>query len=179
MANERNVNRTIRDTGDDGGRDALLAEGVRALDHTADVGIDVEAPSLEALFERAGHGLIALLRGADRASGSLPSPSSDPCAATHASSTGAVETRRIVVAAPDAAALLVGWLRELLWLHESTAFAAAGVHFEALTPTALAADVRGAPDRLTPAREIKGVTYHGLDVRRTDDGWHARVIFDV
>ncbi len=27
--------------------------------------------------------------------------------------------------------------------------------------------------------DIKGVTYHELEARRTADGWRARVIFDI
>jgi SHS2 domain-containing protein len=39
--------------------------GVTALDHTADVGIELEAPTLEELFLRAAAGMMWLLRGED------------------------------------------------------------------------------------------------------------------
>ena len=46
----------------------------------------------------------------------------------------------------------------------------------------LTASVRGEP--LDHARhrlehEVKAITYHGLQVERTDDGWMAEVIVDV
>ena len=171
------MERTIREaTGDGAGPEIWLAPGVRALDHTADVGFDVYAPSLEALFERAARGLIALLRGDDRAGTDSPPA---PGRTVEGRTTGGAESRQVAVEAPDAGALLVAWLRELLWLYESSGFAVDEARFDTLTATALAADVRGAPETFMPAREIKGVTYHGLDVARTDDGWHARMIFDV
>ena len=169
----------------DGGREAMLAEGVRALDHTADVGLDVVAPSVDALFDRAASGLVALLYGDDRAAGGARGADGPARAAQVApgerppDAGGTTTSRRIAVEAPDIAALLVAWLRELLWLHESAGFVYDGARFEALTATTLAADARGAPAARPPAREIKGVTYHGLEVRRTNGDWHARVIFDV
>jgi SHS2 domain-containing protein len=168
----------------DAERDTRLAEGVRALDHTADVGLAVTAPSLEALFDRAARGLLALLRGADVANGAERQaeplePAATPGADASARKAAAPAAQRIDAEAGDPAALLVAWLRELLWLYESQRFAYGGARFETLTETALAADVRGTTETRTPDREIKGVTYHGLDVRCNGDGWHARVIFDV
>jgi SHS2 domain-containing protein len=175
----------MRDTPADAERETMLAEGVRALDHTADVGFDVVAPSMDALFDRAARGLVALLHGEDRAAGGpprapRPQEGSDETSGNrpdHAA--GTTSARRVVVEAPDIGALLVAWLRELLWLHESAGFVYDGARFEALAATALVADVRGATGAPPAAREIKGVTYHGLDVGRTDGDWHARVIFDV
>jgi SHS2 domain-containing protein len=163
----------------------MLTEGVRALDHTADVGLDIVGPSVDALFDRAARGLFALLHGDDRAAGGAPRADGPGQAALDARAdrpphaVGTTTSRRIAVEAPDIAALLVAWLRELLWLHESAGFVYDGGRFEALTATTLTADVVGAPAARTPAREIKGVTYHGLEVRRTNGDWHARVIFDV
>jgi SHS2 domain-containing protein len=162
-------------------RETLLEEGVRALDHTADVGLEVRAPSLETLFDRAARGLRALIRGEDVV-GAEPAPvarARAPGRGAQDVAPGAQLSERVAAEAPDAGALLVAWLRELLWLLESKRLAYEGARFETLTETALAADVRATAETRTPVREIKGVTYHGLDVGHGDDGWHARVIFDV
>ncbi len=142
--------------------------GITFLEHTADVGLDVEAPSAELLFHRAGAGMLALLRGQEE---DAPDPAreADP---------QAVETRTVRLDAGDRAALLKAWLRELLLLHETGDADYAGVTFYELAERRLEARVRTAP--AAPAvREIKGVTYHELKVEQTDSGWKARVIFDV
>lgn len=137
----------------------LNVPGVRSLDHTADVGIEVEGPDLDALFRRAALGMTALILG-----GAAPEP---------------VEERPLELEAPDLPSLLFLWLRELLYWHEAEGFAFAGAAFRTLSETRLAATVQGGPDPSPPAREIKGVTYHDLVAERRDDSWFAHVIFDV
>ena len=142
--------------------------GVTFLEHTADVGLDVEAPTLELLFHRAAVGMLALLRGEDDG----PDPAGGPPAE------GETEARTLSLTADDRAGLLRLWLRELLLLHETRHADYAGGAMVELTERALEARVRTAP--AAPAvREIKGVTYHELSVEPTDGGWKARVIFDV
>lgn len=137
----------------------LKVPGVRRLDHTADVGIEVEAPDLAELFRRAALGMMGLI---------LEEPAPEPA-----------EERQLVLEAPDLPSLLFLWLRELLYWHEVGGFAFAEAAFRALLETRLEAVVRGGPDPCTPAREIKGVTYHELAAERRPDTWFARVIFDV
>lgn len=142
--------------------------GITFLEHTADVGLDVEAPSPELLFHRAAAGMLALLRGQDEDSPD-PGRGADP---------NRIESRTVTLDASDRAGLLKAWLRELLLLHETGGADYAGVTFFELTARRLEARVRTAPAE--PAvREIKGVTYHELSVQETDSGWKARVIFDV
>ena len=46
----------------------------------------------------------------------------------------------------------------------------------------LTATVRGEPidpDRHVVHTEIKAITFHGLDVQQTDDGWTVQVIYDL
>ena len=150
--------------------------GVTFLDHTADVGIDVTAPSLEALFHRAAVGMLALLRGADDEDEPHDAPSPPSGRATDGN--GEVETLVVELDADDVVGLLADWLRELLFLHEARHADYVQATFDPLTEDALRARVETEPAR--PAvREIKGVTYHELGAERTEDGWHGRVIFDV
>ncbi|MDX1578351.1 MAG: archease [Gemmatimonadota bacterium] len=133
------------------------------LDHTADLGIDVRAPSLEALFHRAGRGMMALLREGS---------------AGREAAEGSTEERTIRGEAGRVDELLVRWLRELLHVHETESLDYLSATFARLEDEGLEARVRFVPS--APAvREIKGVTYHDLSVRRVDAGWTARVIFDV
>ncbi len=133
---------------------------VRSLEHTADVGIEVRAPDLEALFDLAARGMLELIRGERPA---------------HA---GDIE-RTVELEAGDVAGLMVAWLRELLYLHAVDGLAYHSASFEALGPRRLRARVTMFADDGPSVREIKGVTYHALRVEGAHDGWHARVIFDV
>lgn len=150
------------------------ASGVTFLDHTADVGFEIAAPSKEALFHSAGVAMLALLRGEeDTAPGALADrPPEEPVSGRHAT---------VEVAAPDPARLLADWLRELLFLHEIDRLDYAASEFASLDlapPCRLHARVqlRGGGHAV---REIKGVTYHGMYMRSRGGGWEARVIFDV
>jgi SHS2 domain-containing protein len=145
--------------------------GVAFLDHTADVGLDVVAPTLAELFIRAAAGMACLIHGADggaaAASADVPPAGAPP------------QERSLTLSADDLPALLRAWLRELLHWHEAEGLAVRGVRFDTLTPTGLEATVTLAPDTEEPMREIKGVTLHGLAVEHRDGGWAGRVIFDV
>jgi SHS2 domain-containing protein len=136
---------------------------VEAIDHVADVGLRVRARSLTDLFSGAAAGMMALLT-ADAA----PAPDD-----------AVVQQRVLDGAAPDVAALLVHWLRELLYLRQVHGFVYEGAGFDVLDERRFRAHVRGRFDARPPAREIKGVTYHALDVARDGGDWFAAVILDV
>jgi SHS2 domain-containing protein len=139
-----------------------LGAAVREIDHTADLGLEVEAPTLALLFERAGIATLGLMFDLS-----------------------AIEPRTratITVAADDVEELLHDWLQALIVRVQTD-----GIAFTELTvETVDGRSVRGegAGERIDPRRhpaytELKGVTYHQLAVRETPGGWWARVIFDV
>ncbi|MDX1392834.1 MAG: archease [Gemmatimonadota bacterium] len=144
---------------------AEICPGVSELDHTADVGISVRAASLRELFHRAALGMFHLVYADETGSASSPSPEG-------------IE-RPIVVEGVDVAALLVRWLRELLYLDESEAARYVDATLDDIAETRLAGRVRTGSSPTPPVRELKGVTYHDLEVAREDGGWRARVVFDV
>lgn len=163
-------------------------DGITFLDHTADVGIDVVAPSLELLFHRAAVGMLALLLGLDddgdadgpssRSDSREPSRLEAARGGPDARGARGVEALSIELEADTVTELLADWLRELLFLHETRHAHYARATFDRLTEAVLEARVQTGP--AAPAvREIKGVTYHELGVERTGDGWRGRVIFDV
>jgi Uncharacterized conserved protein len=81
---------------------------------------------------------------------------------------------------------MVEWLSELNYRHTVdhvlySAFEGVSIE-ETDNGLALTATARGepiAPERHTVYTEIKAITFHGLDVHETDDGWAVQVIFDV
>lgn len=135
----------------------------RTFDHTADVGIEVRAETLDELLAGGLQGMTELILGEMR-----PEP-----------------TRTLTVESEgeDPADLLRNLLREALYLHEAEGFAVAQaeVAVEGGGDAGLLARARlsGGPDPAPPDRELKGVTLHGLRADAVEDGWIARVIFDV
>lgn len=77
--------------------------------------------------------------------------------------------------------LLVNWLREILFHNQTRGFVTLDVEITELTGTRLAARlVGGVPmSGLAAQLEIKGVTYHGLVVEKTDEGYLARIVLDI
>ncbi len=136
------------------------------LDHTADVGFELGAPSLEALFDEARRALLMVVFEHPPEEGE------------------GVDAVRL--AAPDRETLLVRWLNELVYLIQDTCFVPVGAKIRLREASdsgyALEAHLTGAPLLLEEygwQGEIKSATFHGLDVTSDEDGWHARVILDV
>ena len=130
------------------------------LEHTADVGVRATGPTLEACFEDATRGLAAIM--------GIDAP-------------GAGQDVRIDLEGRDLGGLLVDWLDEVLYLHETRDAALAGVRVERVTPERVQGLVALAPRGAEPAEgtQVKAVTLHQLDVRRTPSGYAAQVFFDV
>ena len=135
------------------------------IEHTADVGLELRAPTLDALFVDAAAGLCDVITEVARVEGR--------------------EERAFEVAAEAPDLLLVAWLEELLYRfdtagelfpHGKAQVAGDGGAWS------LRARMRG--ERFAPARhplkvQVKAITYHGLEVARDEQGWRARVIFDL
>ncbi len=153
-------------------REPGFPAGVYPLDHTADIGMRVTAPDAHTLFQRAALGMLAFLR---------PDPAAPAGAATGPASPAAAAASSVMLEleADDPALLLAAWLRELLFLAQVRGQCYAGAAFPLLEPTRLRAQVALAPCAAAALQEIKGVTYHALELKETGDGWQASVIFDV
>lgn len=135
------------------------------FDHTGDIGVNLRADSLAGLFEAASEAFTAALCDLDRVEPRL--------------------TETVALGSPAPDRLLVDWLTELLYRFEVRELL---VRSAQVTITAgegrcdLGAILRG--ERLDLARHaikvlVKGVTYHGLTVTQSGDGWEARVILDI
>jgi SHS2 domain-containing protein len=132
------------------------------FDHAADVGIELEADSLQDLFATAASALMKWM-------GPAPECTASIC-------------ERVHLEADDLEDLLVRWLQELLFLfykrrcywHEMAALEVSGCTMDA-------AIVGSVWDEATPCRfqEVKAVTYHQIEVRELEGSWKARVILDI
>ena len=83
--------------------------------------------------------------------------------------------------ADDREELLIAWLREILYHHHASDFSFGDAHIKDLSEKRIVADlVSGTTGaNAESALEIKAVTYHGLAVEQTDDGFMARIVFDI
>lgn len=137
----------------------------RVLSHTADIGIEVTAPSLDALFDELLSATFQLTSPTDA--------DADPAAVT---------TRSVEVSAETLEDLVVDTLSEFLFIAETEDQHFCGFRSQ-VDGDRLVARVEGdaRPLRRDQASgaAIKAVTYHELVVERRGDEWFARVYFDV
>lgn len=132
------------------------------VEHTADIGLRVRAEDLNGLFAEAGRGLFSLIL--DNLDEVRPQTSLD-----------------VTLTARPLEDLFFDWLTELLHTFEVRRLVLCSFQVT-VNGTRLAAAVAGEP--IDPARhrllrEIKAITYHGLSVRRSEQGWMAEVIVDI
>jgi SHS2 domain-containing protein len=134
----------------------------RVFDHTADLGVKVSAATMEELYAGAAFTLFDLL--------------------ADLSTVRAGIVREIVVEGEDPADLLVNFLREILYLWNGGGFLVKTCSVREAKPQRLKVLLRGEffdQARHRIKQEIKAVTYHQASVSETDEGWAARVVFDV
>ncbi len=131
------------------------------IDHTADVGILISASTPEGMFEVAALAFTELVTQVDSLNLRLE--------------------RKIRLHEDDMEALLVSWLQELLYLldTEDLVFGRFQVKLQDFSMEATAWGEVFDPEIHPIKTEIKAVTYHQLEVEQNDQGWRARVIFDI
>jgi SHS2 domain-containing protein len=132
------------------------------LDHTADLALRVEGTDLKDLFESAGDALIGLMVTGTTAA--KPSP------------------LEISLSGQDLADLLVRWLGEILYLLQGESLVVTSVALQVITPERLKAVVHSVPfdpEVHEILAEVKGVTYHQVEVKEDRGRWEARVILDI
>jgi SHS2 domain-containing protein len=127
------------------------------IDHTADIGIRVSAPSTEGLFEEAAYALADIMGG--RSDEGLQEVM--------------VESQGI-----DLVDLFVRWLQEILYLIEVKGFRLRAATIQRLTETLVLGVIQGAYTAEPLKAEIKAVTYHNLDITCSDNVFMATIILD-
>ena len=139
-----------------------MKRGYRFFDHTADFGLEIFGDDAYSLFEEAAKALFDLI-----------TPSASPEQGVR---------RKVDVTGDDWADLMVNWLRELLYLWNGESVLVREIKLAAVQETLLQATVTYEdydPDRHEIRNEIKAVTYHQIEVGPFEDGWRARVVFDI
>lgn len=132
--------------------------GFEEVEHTADWAYRVWGGTIAGLFVQAAEGLYSLA-GMELA----PTP---PL------------IRRINLQGIDYESLLVAWLNELLYLHNSENLGFDQIEILHLDSNRLEALVTGAPTRQW-LKDIKAATYHNLAIHSTESGFEATLVLDV
>ena len=132
------------------------------INHTADMGIIVKGPDVRNLFVIAAQAMIDLMVKGDISE--------------------RIATRDIFVEAEDFPDLMVRWLGEILYLFEGESLIVNSIEIKSISPIRLKAKLgltKFDHQNQEILREIKAVTYHQISVNKTNDGWEAKVIFDI
>lgn len=132
------------------------------IDHTADLGIEVYGKDLKDLFQNAGEALFEIMYDLSEVVESIE--------------------KRVVVNGDNLEQLMVVWLGELLFLHDTEGLLFKRFEIEGIGNKRLEAAVYG--EKFEEGHhlintEIKAVTYHQIEVREEGDRWISRVIFDL
>ena len=132
------------------------------IEHTADIGLRCNAPTLARLFECAARSMFTLIASLEDVKCAQPVP--------------------ISLEAPNLEELFVNWLEELLYIWESKRILLSRFTVKEIQDHCLEAEVAGEtydPGRHELHSEIKAATYHGLRIEQKQDLWEVRVIFDL
>ena len=133
--------------------------GFEILEHTADVGVRSWGSSLEEAFRQSTLGLLDIV-GVWRP--------------------GAGARESIEVEGRDLGALLVDWLSEVLYLQEVRDVVIAAVHVAHVGENQAAGWVELAERPVViEGTAVKAITFHQLDVSRTETGWATTVFLDI
>ena len=135
---------------------------IEFLEHTADIGIKIKAPTLEQLFILAAEGMFEII---------IPNRK-----------VNSLENIKVQVNAIDREELLINWLSELNYLFQTQQFLLNTVSEIQVSDKSLSAKISG--EKIDPARhpvetEIKAITFHKLYIRQEKTKWTAQVIFDI
>ena len=139
-----------------------MTKNYTTFDHTADLGIEVYGKDQRELFVNAGRALFDLITDLDKIE--------------------AKTSLSLNLEAVDREDLMVSWLRELLYFHQSDGYLLNDFVLHELEDQSLSATVRGeiyGANRHELIREIKAVTYHHLKITQEKERWVARIVFDI
>ena len=132
------------------------------LDHTADIGIEVWGDTKEEALAATVESMFDLIADND--------------------SVAAREEKTFSVSGADTADMLINLLREALYLFHGDSWLCKTCEIMEMAEENITARLRGEPydaKKHQLKMEIKAVTYHTLKIEKREQGWRARVIFDV
>ena len=132
------------------------------FEHTADIGMHAYGMTLRELFIHAAQGMESLLV--------------DPVQVRSAVS------RNISAEGHDPISLLIAWLDELIFLFDTEYLLFRDFEIETITETQIVGRASGEkydPQRHDLSSAIKAVTWHEAEIVQMDEGYRARIIFDL
>jgi SHS2 domain-containing protein len=132
------------------------------FEHTADIGLHVYGETLPVLFINAARGMESLLVPPEQVR--------------------VVTDREITVKGHDPISLLIAWLNELIFLFDTEYLLFRNFEIATLTDTTLTGVAQGEPyddQRHELSSAIKATTWHEAAVIRDNEGYQARIIFDL
>jgi SHS2 domain-containing protein len=144
----------------------MTQQPYEVFDHTADIGLHAFGQTLPELFIHAAEGMESLVV---------------PLEQIHAS-----VTREIAVEGHDAVSLLIAWLNEFVFLFDTEFLLFRQFEIDSLTESETGMHLKGRASgepydaqRHDLSSAIKAVTWHEAAVEHTDEGYKARIIFDI
>jgi len=132
------------------------------FEHTADLGLRVRAPDLDTLFAEAAACLFSAI-------------------VEDLATVRPLQCIDVKIDGTEREYLLFDWLRELLYCFDGRHLVLSRFAVR-VTETGLEGQAWGEPidpERHALTHEVKAITYHGLKVEQTADGWLAEVIVDI
>ncbi len=136
------------------------------LDHGADIGLEVTSNKLEELFGETGQAIFSLMVDIDQIQEE--------------------ESLELELSGSDLEDLLYEWLSELLSLSNLKGQVYGKFSNLNITETSSGYSLEGAaegekidPEKHELGTEVKAVTYQGLEINQTEDGWRCRFVVDV
>ncbi|MFH1621851.1 MAG: archease [Candidatus Omnitrophota bacterium] len=132
------------------------------FEHTADIGLKIYGKDPKEIFVNAAKGLFSLITDLKKVD---------------------LNTEiEVKLKDENREELLVSWLNELIFQFSTYSFISKEFKIEEITDNKIKAKVLGEEINLSKHKilsEIKAATYHELEIKETDRGFEARVIFDT
>lgn len=133
----------------------------RILEHTADIGFEAYGATEEEALENSAYALVSII--------------------TNPEQIKPEKTKSIAISADDREQMLIRYLNEILYVIDGESFVPAQVKVKRSGETTLYADLYGElrSDELETRTDVKAITYHQLEFRRSDKGYTIRVFVDI
>ena len=134
----------------------------KIIEHTADIGISIEAENLAELFALSACAMFDLM--------------------VDVSTVQPDRKAEIDLQADSLEELFITWLNELIYRADVSGMLFGTFEVHSITDQTLQGVARGEPyDEKVHSieRHVKAATYHELEISRSAKGWRIRVIFDV
>jgi protein archease len=140
----------------------LSQKPYEVFEHTADVGLHAYGSTLGELFIHAAEGMESLMVPPEQVRVQV--------------------SRDIAVDGHDSVSLLIAWLNELIFLFDTEYLIFREFNIDEFTETHLKGRASGEPydaQRHDLSSAIKAVTWHEATVEQAENGYKARIIFDI